>query len=50
MDCLNCCNMGCGYRLVADQDDVARDKRFIFTDGDIFCLKYQPDGEDKNVL
>ena len=43
MDCLNCFNMACGYRSKADQDDIGRDKRFVFDEKDLQCLKYQPD-------
>jgi hypothetical protein len=43
MDCLNCLNMACAYRSKADQDDISRDKRFIFDGKDLQCSKYQPD-------
>jgi hypothetical protein len=36
--------MACAYRSKADQDDISRDKRFIFDAKDLQCLKYQPDG------
>lgn len=35
--------MACAYRSKADQDDVARDKRFVFNGKDLQCSKYQPD-------
>lgn len=43
MDCLNCLNMACAYRSKADQEDIINDKRFVWTNNELECSKYQPD-------